>query len=152
MSDTQPISSIPGPPLRVAVVALFVDGDEVLMLHQVSPPEPDCWDLPGGGLEPMEPILTGLRREVWEETGIQDFQCDRLLTVFEQFFPNADAPISHTIHLIHQCTLPVRPAMLQGDPTEVGPEGIQWRAIANLRQEDCSARAWAALRALGRVA
>lgn len=152
MSDTQPISSIPGPPLRVTAVALFVDGDEVLMLHQVSPPEPDCWDLPGGGLEPMESILTGLRREVWEETGIQNFQCDRLLTVFEQFFPNADAPTSHTIHLIHQCTLPVRPAMLQGDPAEVGTKGIQWRAIASLRQEDCSARAWAALRALGRVA
>jgi 8-oxo-dGTP pyrophosphatase MutT (NUDIX family) len=65
------------------------------MLHQVSPPEPDCWDLPGGGLEPLEPLLLGLRREVWEETGIQDFQCDRLLTVFEQFFPDGDAPTSY---------------------------------------------------------
>lgn len=152
MLDPQPRSSNPRPVLRVTVVALFVDGDEVLMLHQVSPLEPDCWDLPGGGLDPLEPVLVGLRREVWEETGIQDFQCDRLLTVFEQFFPNADAPTSHTLHLIYQCTLPDRPATLQGDPSEVGPKGIQWRAIASLRQEDCSARAWAALRAIGRVA
>ncbi|MEM7772506.1 MAG: NUDIX hydrolase [Cyanobacteria bacterium P01_E01_bin.6] len=49
--------------LRISVVALFVDGDDVLLLHQMTPPEPDCWDLPGGGLEAHESLMDGLRRE-----------------------------------------------------------------------------------------
>lgn len=27
---------------RVSVVGLFIDNQEVLLLHQITPPEPDC--------------------------------------------------------------------------------------------------------------
>jgi 8-oxo-dGTP diphosphatase len=54
---------------RVSVVGLFIDNHEVLLLHQTTPLEPDCWDLPGGGLEPGETLFAGLKREIQEETG-----------------------------------------------------------------------------------
>jgi 8-oxo-dGTP diphosphatase len=73
---------------RVSVVGLFIDNQEVLLLHQITPPEPDCWDLPGGGLEPGETLFAGLKREIQEETGIKEFKIDKLLTVVEGFFPN----------------------------------------------------------------
>lgn len=136
--------------LRVSVVALFVDGDAVLLLHQMTFPEPDCWDLPGGGLEPHEDLLTGLAREVEEETGITQFEVDRLLTVFESFFPRTD-DILHTLNIIYQCSLSSRPATLSGDPEEVGVKGIQWLRVTELRQEECSSRSWAALQAAGLV-
>ena len=60
--------------LRVTVNGLFVDLDEVLLIHQMTLPEIDCWDLPGGGIEPSEPVLEGLRREIQEETGITNFE------------------------------------------------------------------------------
>lgn len=55
-------------------------------MHPIMPPEPHCWYLPGGGLEPLETLSSGLRREVKEEIGLIDFQVERLLTVAEAFY------------------------------------------------------------------
>ncbi|NER06377.1 MAG: NUDIX domain-containing protein, partial [Okeania sp. SIO3C4] len=43
--------------LRVAVLGLFVADNQVLLLHQMTDPEPNCWDLPGGGLQPEETLM-----------------------------------------------------------------------------------------------
>jgi 8-oxo-dGTP diphosphatase len=141
---------LPSVRLRVSVVALFVDADAVLLLHQMTLPEPDCWDLPGGGLEPHEQLLDGLAREVEEETGIAQFKVDRLLTVHESFFPRPDDTL-HTLNIVYQCSLSSRPVTLTGDPAEVGVKGIRWMRVAELQQEECSSRSWAALQAAGLV-
>lgn len=138
--------------LRLSVVALFMDGDEALLLHQMTPPEPDCWDLPGGGLDPAEDLLTGLRREVAEETGILEFTVERLLTVVEGFYtlsPNTpDEDRVHSVSLIYQCRVHPRPSQFVGDPQEVEPKGIRWLSIISLRRQECSTRAWQAFRAV----
>ena len=137
--------------LRLSVVAPFIDGDEALLLHQMTPPEPDCWDLPGGGLDPSEDLLTGLRREVAEETGISDFTVERLLTVVEGFYTLSHNPPDedrvHGVSLIYQCRVHPRPSQFVGDPQEVGPKGIRWLSIASLRRQECSTRAWQAFKA-----
>ncbi|MDA0672242.1 MAG: NUDIX hydrolase [Cyanobacteria bacterium] len=137
--------------LRVSVLALFIDQDQVLLLHQMTPPEPDCWDLPGGGLDPAEDVVTGLRREVLEETGIQDFAIASLLTVVEGFYPCDDGQL-HTLGLVYRCSASPRPTTFTPtDVEEIGPQGIQWHAIADLSREQCSRRTWEALIAAGRV-
>jgi ADP-ribose pyrophosphatase YjhB (NUDIX family) len=131
------------------VVALFVDSEDVLLIHQMTPPEPNCWDLPGGGLEASEDLISGLRREVLEETGIQDFQIDRLLTVTEGFYPEETGQL-HTVNLVYQCSLASRPAAFQpSDLDEVGPHGIQWLSPRQLSSDQCSSRAWQAFQAAG---
>lgn len=139
--------------LRVTAVALFILNDEVLLLHQMTPPEPDCWDLPGGGIEPEETMLEALKREVWEETGITDFRVDRLLTIADHFCPDPRNPEQtlHTVNVVYQCTVVQKPAQLRGDEIEVGPKGIQWLAIDSLMPEVCSYRAWQALLATDRM-
>lgn len=135
--------------LRLTVVALFLDQEAVLLLHQITPPEPDCWDLPGGGLEPQEDLITGLRREVEEETGIQHFTVDRLLTVSEGFYPEAGGQL-HTVNLIYQCRVDPRPLVFRPtDQEEIGPQGIRWWPIADLCWASCSSRARAALASAG---
>jgi len=132
--------------LRVSVVGLFVDGDAVLLLHQMTGPEPDCWDLPGGGLEPAEALLKGLAREVEEETGITDFQVECLITLVEGFYTKTSGEHLHVLSIVYRCTVPTRPAKLvSSDPKEVGAKGIQWLPIAQLTPENCSTRAWKAL-------
>ncbi|WP_448562962.1 NUDIX domain-containing protein [Trichothermofontia sp.] len=149
--------------LRLATLALFVQADRVLLLHQMTLPESDTWDLPGGGVKPEEPLLTALRREVQEETGICEFTVDRLLTVAEGFSPDPkvavapspDAPpcLLHTVNLIYQCQLPDGPITLQADAhDEVGPRGIQWLEPHCLTPEQCFTRSWAAMQAAGLVA
>lgn len=143
--------------LRVSVVGLFVVSGEVLLIHQMTPPEPDCWDLPGGGLEPHETLMAGLRREIGEETGLQQFTVTGLLTIAENFHTLSRSDTLHTLNLIYTCELVLpsasshRSLPLSSTDPEIGPKGIQWIAIDALKQEQCSARVWAALQAAGRV-
>ncbi|GAA5344162.1 NUDIX hydrolase [Planifilum fimeticola] len=62
-------------PYKIAAKAIIFDGNRVLVLRK-SPAERSArdnhgWDFPGGGLEPAEPLMDALAREVWEETGLE---------------------------------------------------------------------------------
>jgi len=146
--ESADLRSNPDIKLRISVLALFVEADEILVLHQNTPPEADRWDLPGGGLEPAETLLEGLFREVQEETGITDFQVDGLLTVAEGFYPRMRGGVFHTIHIIYQCSVFPRPTVLFSDEPEVGPKGIQWLPISYLSPETCTTRTWKAIQVL----
>ncbi|SNY89111.1 ADP-ribose pyrophosphatase YjhB, NUDIX family [Nocardia amikacinitolerans] len=52
---------------RMAAGALFVRGDDVLLVHKTYG---DGWDVPGGYVEPGESPAAACRREVREELGI----------------------------------------------------------------------------------
>lgn len=132
---------------RVSVVGLFIDGDEVLLLHQITGPEPDRWDLPGGGLEPGETLLAGLAREVKEEVGLQDFQVKQLLTVVEGFYPKSEDELAHTLNIVYHCFTDPKPLTFSSQDPEIGPLGIRWHRIRDLTPESCSQRTWAALAA-----
>jgi ADP-ribose pyrophosphatase YjhB (NUDIX family) len=136
---------------RVSVVGLFIDNHKVLLLHQITPPEPDCWDLPGGGLESGETLFAGLKREIQEETGIKEFKIDKLLTVVEGFFPQPDDQLMHTLNIVYQCSLGSKPLTLASNDPEIGPKGIQWLAVSDLTPENCSKRAWQALQTVNLV-
>ena len=51
----------------VAACGLVYKGERVLLIHTAR----RGWDMPGGVIEPGEPILEGLQREILEETGIE---------------------------------------------------------------------------------
>lgn len=137
--------------LRVSAVGLFLWEQEVLLLHQITLPELDHWDLPGGGVDPQETVLDALHREVYEETGITTFSVDRLLTVVDGFFQPTPDEILHTINVIYQCSLSHQVHEFMIDETEVGERGIQWLAIAHLTAEQCTQRTWKALQSAGLV-
>jgi 8-oxo-dGTP pyrophosphatase MutT (NUDIX family) len=58
----------------IGVLALILEGDEriVLVEHPAKRPR---WQLPGGHLKPSEAPESGLRREVFEETGLRVTRC-----------------------------------------------------------------------------
>ncbi|OLP16733.1 hypothetical protein BST81_20075 [Leptolyngbya sp. 'hensonii'] len=132
----------------MSVLGCFVDEGDILLIHQMTFPEPDCWDLPGGGLRPEETLMAGLFREVREETGIEAFRVDRLLTVVEGFFPEGENRQLHGVNLIYQCSVDPRPLVLQSADPEIGPKGIRWLPITELTPDICSARSWQAIQAI----
>ncbi len=58
--------------LRHGVRALIFDDDDHVLLVRFQFPTATVWGLPGGGLEPDEELLAGLRRELREEVGLVD--------------------------------------------------------------------------------
>jgi 8-oxo-dGTP pyrophosphatase MutT (NUDIX family) len=52
-------------PVGYVLVALW-HGDRVLLVHERAR---DCWELPGGGIDPGETPRQAAARELWEETG-----------------------------------------------------------------------------------
>ena len=131
--------------LRISVMGLFIKSDTVLMIDKVTGPEPNRWDLPGGGLQPGEPIIQSLKREIREETGLSDFRVERLLTIVEGFFPNWHGKLLHSLSIIYQCSVAGEFTVYTTENHEVGARGIQWLPIAELTPEVCSTRSWTAL-------
>jgi len=68
--------SPPAPVVAVGAVAV-VDG-RVLLIRRGQPPEAGLWSIPGGRVEPGEPLTDAVRREVAEETGLA-VTCGRLV-------------------------------------------------------------------------
>lgn len=62
-------------PYKIAAKAIIFSDDRVLVLRKSQEERAaknhHGWDFPGGGLEPNEPIMEALAREVWEETGLR---------------------------------------------------------------------------------
>jgi 8-oxo-dGTP pyrophosphatase MutT (NUDIX family) len=60
---------------RYAIRAILLTPDGEILLFRIATPDggDKFWIAPGGGLEPGETIEAGLRRELREEVGLEDF-------------------------------------------------------------------------------
>jgi 8-oxo-dGTP pyrophosphatase MutT (NUDIX family) len=65
-------------PQRVHDVTLFILNGERLALIRKHPFPPDIWRPPGGGVKPGEDFVEAVRREAYEETGL-DVELQRYL-------------------------------------------------------------------------
>lgn len=64
----------PAVKLEVGVKAFIVANGSYLMLRRTLPYEGKTeveWEIPGGRIEPSEPTIDALRREIAEETGLE---------------------------------------------------------------------------------
>ncbi|WP_433511908.1 NUDIX domain-containing protein [Nonomuraea sp. CA-143628] len=84
--------------MKVRVTGVVIEDDQILLLDQDTDTG-RSWSLPGGKVEPGEPIGDALVREMREETGI-DVEVGRLLYVCDHL-PGGG---SHVVHLTFEAT------------------------------------------------
>ena len=74
----------PQPDALVAVVVVIytvVDGDlQALLVHRSAAPQEGLWAIPGGRLNPGEPLVDAATRKLVDETGVQDVFLEQLFT------------------------------------------------------------------------
>lgn len=93
--SSEEIKSIFGNGVRVRVMGVLVEGDQILLInHTGLNPENELWLPPGGGVEVGESVVDALRREFKEETQL-DIDIGEFLGVNEFI----DPPL-HAIELI----------------------------------------------------
>lgn len=76
--------------IREAVRALLVTPEREVLMVRFEFPTRTVWALPGGGLEPGEDDLTGLRRELHEEVGLYDVTIGPHVWSREHIIPHDD--------------------------------------------------------------
>ncbi|HBA89788.1 MAG TPA: DNA mismatch repair protein MutT [Geobacter sp.] len=85
-----------------SVVAVIIDTDDrVLLTKRNVPPFQGEWVMPGGKIDLGEPIVAALKREVWEEVGLE-VEVGELIDVFEHVTPGEDN--YHFIIIYYRCT------------------------------------------------
>ncbi len=57
-------------PTRIRCGAIIIKDDKVLLIKRVKP-DRTYWVFPGGGIEQGETVEEGLKREIYEETGLK---------------------------------------------------------------------------------
>jgi 8-oxo-dGTP pyrophosphatase MutT (NUDIX family) len=111
----------------VAVAAILENHkDEILLIKRSSHMEyPDCWEDIGGRLEQSETPEDGLRREIFEETGIEDIEIVKPLTMFHVFRKNEKKAENELIGISYWCKTKTSKVKLSDEHTDykwVAPE------------------------------
>jgi ADP-ribose pyrophosphatase YjhB (NUDIX family) len=87
----------------VGVGALILRRDRILMAQRGKQPLKGWWSLPGGALEIGESLVSAVRREVREETGLE-IEPLSVFEIFERIIRDADgAPEYHYVLIDYLC-------------------------------------------------
>ncbi len=89
---------------RKATRAIALSGDEILMLYTERYHD---YSLPGGGIDKGEDIISGLVRELKEETGAQNISNISEFGIYEEYRPwhKPDFDIQHMISYCFTCSV-----------------------------------------------
>ncbi|HWG57434.1 MAG TPA: NUDIX hydrolase [Candidatus Acidoferrales bacterium] len=113
----------------VGVGGIVISSGRVLLVRRVNAPLAGDWSIPGGAVEPGEPLAAAVRRELAEETGT-DVRVLSVVEVFERIdLDAAGKPRFHFVVLDYLCEL------LGGEPRAGSDVGeIAWASQADLRK------------------
>jgi ADP-ribose pyrophosphatase YjhB (NUDIX family) len=88
----------PAPRIRVAVLLRW---QERILLCRHEKPGREYWLLPGGGVEPGEPLGSALRRELGEELGLwEEFALEGPIAVADSIAPHWTPGDKHVVHVV----------------------------------------------------
>jgi len=119
--------------LFIGAKALIVHEGKVLLVREAAYDEgtnEGKWDVPGGRINPEEPILEGLQREVTEESGLL-IEPGEVLGVFETF-PTIKGEACHIVRVYYEATPQTLEVALSQDHAE-----FAWVTVSDLEGKEC---------------
>lgn len=131
MPSSQDVSVHP----EVAVLAVLVRGDEVMLVRRANPPDAGKWGFPGGRIEPGETMAAAALRELFEETAISA-TAHGVITALDAFAHDPKGVLTH-----HHVLVAMLCHWQAGDPV-AGDDALeaQWvpRAVLSANALDVS--------------
>jgi len=116
----------------VAVGAIILAGDHVVLIERGVPPARGQWSVPGGKVELGETLADAVVREVHEETGLR-VACGPLVDVVERVIPaeHPDAPPLHFVILDYLATVDGMPEPVAGSDVTAA-RWVAWSELGAL--------------------
>lgn len=120
----------PTPLIAVSVAARNPETGEFLLVLRGRPPAKDLWAFPGGRLDFGETLEQAVRRELYEETGLEahDIRFHTLLEIIGN--GSGDEPPHHFVLAVHRATVSGDP-LAGDDAAEAG-----WFSLADMASLD----------------
>jgi len=90
--------------LRRSTRAITLHGEMILLLYTKRY---DDYSLPGGGLDEGECLISGMTRELKEETGAKNIRDVKEFGIYEEFRPwyKEDFDVQHIVSYCYTCTI-----------------------------------------------
>ena len=131
----------------VAVGAVILDGDRVLLVKRGHEPLKGAWSLPGGVVELGETLEAALVREVREETGL-DIEVGPVVEVLDRLHVGAGGRLEfHYVIIDYLCR--ARTTLLAHGSDA---DDVAWLQIASLEAQGVTAKAIEVIRKAGTIA
>jgi ADP-ribose pyrophosphatase len=118
---------------RVAVGAVVIYQDKVLLVLRNQPPAKDMWAIPGGSVHLGETLQTAAEREVLEETGLR-VKAGEVIYTFDAIVHDQEGRIQFhyvILDLKAEALDPTQPLLPADDASDA-----RWFSLADLDRPD----------------
>jgi 8-oxo-dGTP diphosphatase len=128
----------------VAVGAVILDGDRVLLVQRGQEPLKGQWSLPGGGVEVGETLEAALQREVREETAL-DVEVGEVVEVLDSIRRDGDGRAEyHYVIIDYACRIRSGSPVAAAHGTDA--DAVRWVGVDELERYEVTSRAIAVIR------
>ncbi|MFJ3875940.1 NUDIX hydrolase [Streptomyces sp. NPDC090077] len=125
--------------IKIRVAGLVLDGRDVALIRRTNDLGKTHYSLPGGNVEPAEPLVDALRRELREELGLVPQDCaeaPHFLWLLDAMVSRPGSTPPRKLHLVYRVRLKpgVRPTLrLFEDDDAVGRGEVVWLPVEQTR-------------------
>jgi 8-oxo-dGTP diphosphatase len=91
--------------------AILIVGNEVLLVQRKNEPFQGKWCIPGGFVDPEERVLDAAKRELQEETAVENVA----LKMFSAYGDPGRDPRGRTVSFVYWCLLDKKPPAVAAD-------------------------------------